>query len=131
MIRIILYNCGLQLLSSLPKKSIQHPSIVSDLKKRKKTSGLVLLDYSLHQEAIPDFLKENIGRPEIVHHCLVNYLYSVIFSVWQNNIALVIHTIENKYFNVLNMWNPPLSFNRFRGLMEHLLTNFIVICYFR
>jgi hypothetical protein len=38
MIRIILYNCGLQLLSSLPKTSLQHPSIVSDMKKRRKTS---------------------------------------------------------------------------------------------
>ncbi|MHA1983805.1 MAG: hypothetical protein ACW967_05590 [Candidatus Hodarchaeales archaeon] len=122
MIRIILYNCGLQLLSSLPKTSLQHPSIVSDMKKRRKTSGLVLLDYSIHQEAIPDAIKENIGRPEIIHHSVVNYLYSNVFAVWKNEIQLIIHTVENKYFTVLNQWNPPLSFNRFRGLMEHLLT---------
>ena len=120
MIRIVLYNCGLQLLSSLPKKSLQHPSVVSDLKKRKKTSGLILLDLSIHQEAMEK--KENIGRPEIVHHCIINYLYSNIFSTWGSKIQLVIQTVENKYFNVLNHWNPPLSFNRFRGLMEHLLS---------
>jgi rRNA pseudouridine-1189 N-methylase Emg1 (Nep1/Mra1 family) len=45
-----------------------------------------------------------------------------VFAVWKNEIQLIIHTVENKYFNVLNLWNPPLSFNRFRGLMEHLLT---------
>ena len=126
MMKIILYNCGLQLLSSLPKQSLQHPSIASDLKKRKKTSGLILLDFSLHQEAIPENLKENIGRPEIVHHSIVNYLYSSIMPLYGKKIEFIIHTIDNKYFTVLNHWNPPLSFNRFRGLMEHLLTKGIL-----
>ena len=47
MLKIIIYDSGLQLLSSLPKKFMLHPAIISDLKKRKKTSGLILLDITM------------------------------------------------------------------------------------
>ena len=121
MIRILLYDCGLQLLSSLDKSILQHPTINADIKRRQKQPSKILLDLSIHQSAFPKNNNQNFGRPEIVHQSLLEFLYSPILPRWGSNIELFVHTIENRYFKAPNGWNPPINYFRFRGLMEQLL----------
>ena len=127
MIRILLYDCGLQLLSSLDNSILQHPAITTDIKRRHRQPSSILLDLSIHQSAFPKEKGQYFGRPEIVHQSILEFLYSPILLRWGSNIEFFIHTVENKYFKVPSTWNPPINYYRFRGLMEQLLNKHSLI----
>ena len=112
------------MLSSLNGELLARPAIISDLKRRKRLADRVLLDLAIHQDAFGSEHseeRENIGRPEIVHHSLLEYLYSPVVSHWKSGLKMIVHTTTNNYFRVPNGWNPPQNYFRFRGLMELLL----------
>ena len=120
-----MFNSGLQLLSSLPEPIKSHTAIIADAKRRKKKSAnYILLDLAIHQSAFSNskFSIENIGRPDIVHHCLLAYLQSPVLQLWGNLIKFYVHTTQNQFFLVPNNWHIPSSYIRFRGLLEHLLS---------
>lgn len=125
MLIFLLYNCGLELLDSLPEKLLKHPVIRSDIKKRKKKPSEILLDLAVHQAAFTSKDQFNKGRPDIAHQCILQFLFSSLIHPSVNQepikVQLVIHTIENKYFEVLPSWRPPVHYLRFRGLIEKLL----------
>lgn len=125
MITFILYNCGLELLDSLPPKLLAQPAIKNDLKRRKKKSSEILLDLAVHQSALNSREQSNRGRLDIIHHCILQYLFSpLIHPSGENKIKqelkMFIHSINNTYFEILPEWRPPSHFIRFRGLMEQL-----------
>ena len=125
MITFLLYNSGLELLNSLPEKLLKQPAIRNDLRKRKKKPSEVLLDLAVHQSAFDSKDILNRGRPDIVHQVILQYLFSPLIHPSGNNkpskLHLLIHSRNNKYFEVPSSWRPPLHFLRFRGLLEKLL----------
>ncbi len=125
MITFLLYNCGIELLDSLSPKIIAHPAIKNDLKRRKKKQSEVLLDLAVHQSALNSKEQINRGRIDIVHHCVLQYLFSPLIHPSGDDeniitIKLIIHSINNTFFDVLPSWRPPSHFIRFRGLLEQL-----------
>jgi len=126
MIIFLLYDCGIELLDSLPGKIQAHPAIKNDLKRRKKKSSEVLLDLAVHQSALNSREQENRGRIDIVHHCLLQFLFSPLVHPSGFNGTtkpkLIIHSVNNTYFEVLTTWRAPSHFLRFRGLLEKLYT---------
>jgi len=121
MIFILLYNSGLELLSSVGKKERRHPSIQNDAKRRKKSVDKIMLDLAIHQPALLSHSKLNRGRPDIVHLCLLQYLFSTSVRQDHKDFSMIVHAVDNKYFEVPHSWKPPAHYLRFRGLMEQLL----------
>ena len=121
MLTILLYNSGLELLNSLTKKELNHPSIKNDIKRRKKDVNKILLDLVIHQPALLSNSKLNRGRPDIVHICLLQYLFSPLVLENKNDLKFIIHSVNDTYFEVPHSWRPPTHFYRFRGLMEQFL----------
>lgn len=127
MITFLLYDCGIELLESLPPKLLTHPTIKNDLKRRKKKASEILLDLAVHQSALQSKEQTNRGRIDIVHHCIMQFLFSSLIHPSGENSEylmpkLIVHSINNTYFEVLPSWRPPSHFLRFRGLLEKLYT---------
>ena len=127
MIYFLLYNAGLELLDVLPEKMLLHSAIKNDLKKRNKKPSNSIIDLAVHQSAFYSNDQDNRGRPDIVHHCLLQFLFSsLVHPKFDNdknfNVQLFIHTISNAYFEVPPTWRVPSHYFRFRGLMEVLLS---------
>lgn len=127
MIVFLLYDCGIELLDSLPSKLLTHPTIKNDLKRRKKKTSEILLDLAVHQSALQSKEQTNRGRIDIVHHCILQFLFSSLVHPSGKNEQypmpkLLVHSINDTYFEVLPSWRPPSHFIRFRGLLEQLYT---------
>ena len=125
MLFFLLYNCGLELLDSLPLKIQKHAAIKNDIKKRKKKQSEILLDLAIHQSAFNSKDQLNRGRPDIVHQCVLQFLFSSLIHPSEehrniNKPRLLIHSINNTYFEVSPLWRPPTHYLRFRGLLEQL-----------
>lgn len=126
MLYFLIYNSGLEPISSLSQKVLNHSTMKNDIKRRKKSPENILLDLAVHQSALYNKKKINRGRPDIIHQCIIQYLFSRInyldnYSSSIKKTKLIIHTIDNNFFEVPHSWRPPTHFLRFRGLMENLL----------
>jgi rRNA small subunit pseudouridine methyltransferase Nep1 len=110
-------------LELVPKELHSHPSVIASSKRRRKKSGEIILDKSLHYKAmITRGLRdvEKRGRPDIVHHLLLNLLESPL-----NKSGLVssiyLHTVTGSIYRVDPSTRIPRNYNRFIGLMEQVL----------
>ena len=88
-------------------------------KRQRKPVGQLLLDRSLHHQAmkrLDDNLKR--GRPDITHFCLLEALGSPLNK--EGMLQVYVHTLENKVITVDASTRLPRNYNRFIGLMEQL-----------
>lgn len=123
MITIIIHHSALELISK-KNVNIEHKSIINDvIRRKKKTFNEILLDISVHQSAINPDIISNSGRPDIIHQTILTFHHNIklLESKLSDKINLIIHTKEDLWFSVYNEWRIPVSYIRFRGLIEKLL----------
>jgi rRNA small subunit pseudouridine methyltransferase Nep1 len=117
-ITIIFFESALEL---IPDTLRNHPLIRKDWRfniKRKKRG--ILLDGAIHRSlinALEDADKR--GRPDIIHHSLMNICYSPLFKT--GRVQVFIHTRNNFCIQVPSNWRVPVNYNRFCGLFSQLL----------
>lgn len=118
MITIIFFESALEL---IPESTRSHPLIRKEWQKnlKKKRRG-ILLDGALHRPIVDSLEnREKRGRPDIIHHSLLNIVYSPLFM--QGKIQVFIHTCNNLCIKIPPQWRVPVNYNRFCGLFSQLL----------
>ncbi len=109
MLHLILADSELLL---VPRRLWNHPAIVRYARRTGKKPGEILMDSSYHHSA------SGIGRPDIVHVCLLNALESILNK--EGMLRVYVHTIEDKVIRVDPSTRIPRNYNRFVGLIEKL-----------
>lgn len=116
MLTLIIHHSGLELISA-NNSDMRHNAVKNDAIRRKKKARDILLDLSVHQAAIKPKLRSTIGRPDLIHQVLLVWHHNMkLLSM--DNVKLIIHTRNNYWFTVPPSWRVPVSYLRFRGLME-------------
>ena len=116
-VKIVLAEASLEL---VPREISRHPSVVRNALRRGKKPYEMLLDISLHYEAmrkLPDRGKR--GRPDIPHITLLNLLSSPLNL--EGRLKLLVHTYNDYCIKINPVTKLPRNYNRFVGLMEQLL----------
>ncbi len=117
-VRILFFDSALEL---IPESLRDHPQIRMEWRKnvKKKNRG-VLLDGGIHRPLIDSLEQaEKRGRPDIIHHSLLNIVYSPLFR--NDKIQVHIHTRNDLYIRIPSNWRVPVNYNRFCGLFAQLL----------
>jgi len=115
-LKLVLAEAALEL---VPRELWGHPSVYKSARKRGKSPGQVLLDRSLHHQAMQRLPKaEKRGRPDIVHFCLLEALDSPLNR--EGMLEVYVHTIGDYVIWVNPQTRLPRNYNRFVGLMEQL-----------
>ncbi len=113
MLRLVFVEASLE---TIPKSIANHPSVLSDAKRRKKRPTEMILDDSKHHLAMKSLEKrEKRGRPDIIHQCLLLALDSPI-----EDLEIFVHTINDIVIWINRETRLPRNYNRFIGLMEDL-----------
>ncbi|WP_455464899.1 hypothetical protein [Candidatus Hodarchaeum mangrovi] len=117
-IDFIFFNAGLEL---IPQNLRRHALIRKEwqFNTSKRDRG-ILLDGAIHSplmDMLPD--SNQRGRPDIIHHMLLNSVYSPLFS--KGIFKVIIHTRENLCIEIPLTWRVPVNYNRFCGLFSQLL----------
>ncbi len=116
MIYILLGHAALEL---IPKKLWNHPQIKAYCKKRKKRPSECLLDYTYHWKAMMELKnREQRGRPDIVHICLLNALDSILNK--ERKLKVFIYTQQGFLIEIKPETRVPRNYDRFKGLIEDL-----------
>lgn len=116
MLILVLADAELEL---VPKEFQNHPSVIRNAKKRRKSPSKILLDSSLHRFAFEDEAEAlRRGRPDIVQFFLTLCLDSIANA--EGNLTTLVHTRNNELIEISPDTRPPKSYNRFVGLMEDL-----------
>ncbi|MCP4760880.1 MAG: hypothetical protein GY870_03800 [archaeon] len=124
MLYLFLVDSALEI---IPKSIKTHQSIGKNIKRY--GDGGRLLDMSLHHSAMRT-LKNHAsrGRPDIVHHFLVDALASPC-NKW-NMLRIFIHTrndeYQNKMLEINPFMRPPKSYHRFKGVFYNLLKENVI-----
>jgi rRNA small subunit pseudouridine methyltransferase Nep1 len=116
MLTIILAESALE---PIPEEIRSHPSVVANAKRRKKRSGLMILDGSLHHSAmksLEDWSRR--GRPDIVHAFLLTSMDSLLNL--EGALKVLVHTRNDQLITFDSCVRLPKNYNRFVGLMEQL-----------
>ncbi len=111
-------------LETIPSTIRGHPSVQASVRRKKKTVDQILLDKSLHHNAMRNLPEQNKrGRPDIVHICLLLATGSPLYRMDQ--LKIIVHTINDQLVvvNPTRQWRPPKNYNRFCGLMEQLFSS--------
>jgi len=117
-VKIVFFESALEL---IPESLRNHPQIRTEWKKnvKKKHRG-ILLDGGIHRPLIDSLEQsERRGRPDIIHHSLLNIVYSPLFRNQQ--IQVYIHTRDDLCLRIPSNWRVPVNYNRFCGLFSQLL----------
>ncbi|MGD9131852.1 MAG: 16S rRNA methyltransferase [Candidatus Bathyarchaeota archaeon] len=106
-------------LETVPEELWSHPAVRRHSKRQRKPPQQLLLDRSLHHQAMKR-LEDNLkrGRPDITHFALLEALGSPL-----NKEALLqtyVHTCSDYVITVKPATRLPRNYNRFIGLMEQL-----------
>jgi rRNA small subunit pseudouridine methyltransferase Nep1 len=116
MLNLVLVEAALE---TAPVSIRNHPSIRKDAARRGKDPGEVLLDRSLHHEAMRKLADaQRRGRPDIVHFCLLEALGSPLNR--EGKLRVWVHTVEGLAIDVAYDARLPRDCNRFKSLMEQL-----------
>jgi rRNA small subunit pseudouridine methyltransferase Nep1 len=118
LITIIFFESALEL---IPESMRKHPLIRKKWQQnlKKKNRG-ILLDGALHRPIVDNLEdKERRGRPDIIHHSLLNIVYSPLFE--EGKIQVFIHTRNDLCIKIPPQWRVPVNYNRFCGLFSQLL----------
>ena len=120
MITIIFFESALEL---IPESMRKHPLIRKKWQQnlKRKNRG-ILLDGAIHRPIVNSLEeKEKRGRPDILHHSLLNVVYSPLFE--QGKVQVFIHTRDDLCIKIPSQWRVPVNYNRFCGLFSQLLLN--------
>ncbi|MHA2297793.1 MAG: hypothetical protein ACXAEU_01800 [Candidatus Hodarchaeales archaeon] len=116
MLTLVLYRCGLQLVKD--KKLLNHPAM-RRIKLEKGLETSALLDLGLVHDAIHDPRLKESGRPDIVHSAIVAVTGAPFWS--ENKVRFIVHTIEDKMWEIDREWRPPVNYFRFYWLIDRFL----------
>lgn len=114
---LLLVEAGLEL---VPRTICNHPSVRKSAARRGKRPSEIILDISLHYQAmksLPDFRKR--GRPDIIHLCLLEALSSPLNL--EGKLRTIVHTVEDRAIYFDPSVRLPRNYSRFIGLFEQLL----------
>lgn len=107
-------------LERVPREIWSHPQVVRSARRYGVPPGEMLLDKSLHYNAmarLPEKWKR--GRPDIVHVSLLNILDTPLAE--EKLLEVYIHVYDGRVFKVDSETRVPKNYERFRGLMAQLL----------
>jgi rRNA small subunit pseudouridine methyltransferase Nep1 len=115
-ISIVIAEAALEL---VPRELWGHPAVYKSARKRRKRPGEILLDRSLHHQAMQKLpAAHRRGRPDIVHIELLEALESPLAR--RGFIRVYVHTISDYVIIIKNSTRLPRNYNRFVGLIEQL-----------
>jgi rRNA small subunit pseudouridine methyltransferase Nep1 len=116
-VKVVLLESALE---RVPRELWKHPQVVKTARRYGVKPGDMLLDKSLHYNAMAALSQKwKRGRPDIVHITLLNILDSPLAS--QGILEIYMHVYDGRVFRVLAETRIPKSYERFRGLMAQLL----------
>ncbi|MFY9301324.1 MAG: ribosome biogenesis protein [Candidatus Nitrosotenuis sp.] len=116
MLSLIIAESSLEL---VPRELQKHNSVTAYCKKMGKNPSEVLLDNSWHFAAMKGIKNEiKRGRPDIVHLCLLEACTIPLYE--EDEIAVYVHTIDDKVISVGSGVRLPKSYHRFAGIIEKL-----------
>ena len=106
-------------LETVPEKLWNHPAVRRHAKRQHKQPEQLLLDRSLHHQAMKS-LDDNLkrGRPDITHFALLEALGSPLNK--QGLLQVYVHTRNNQVITVNPATRLPRNYSRFTGLIEQL-----------
>jgi rRNA small subunit pseudouridine methyltransferase Nep1 len=106
-------------LETVPREIWGHPAVYKSARKRGKPPSQILLDRSLHHQAMKNLPKaEKRGRPDIVHISLLEALGSPLNR--EGMLETYVHTIGDYVIIINPETRLPRNYNRFVGLIEQL-----------
>ena len=109
-------------LETIPPAIWEHPAVQATARRKNRPPQEILLDNALHHSAMRTLPEhERRGRPDIVHVCLLLATASPLYRA--NLLNIIVHT-RNDQLLIVNpnlQWRPPKNYNRFCGLLEHVL----------
>jgi rRNA small subunit pseudouridine methyltransferase Nep1 len=108
-------------LETVPKELWSHPAVRRHSKRQRKPPAQLLLDRSLHHQAMRR-LEDNLkrGRPDITHFALLEALGSPLNK--EGLLQTYVHTNKDYIITVNPTARLPRNYNRFIGLMEQLFS---------
>ncbi|MET1128136.1 MAG: 16S rRNA methyltransferase [Thermoproteota archaeon] len=113
---LVLAESALEL---VPRELWGHPSVYKYARRRGKPPGQILLDRSIHHQAMLRLPRsEKRGRPDIVHVSLLAALDSPLNR--EGMLKVYVHTINDYVIWINPKTRIPRNYNRFVGLMEQL-----------
>jgi rRNA small subunit pseudouridine methyltransferase Nep1 len=115
---MVFFESALEL---IPKSLRNHPLIRKKWHNnlKKKNRG-ILLDGAVHRPLLNSLEEaEKRGRPDIIHHSLMNIVYSPLFR--EKKVQVFIHTRNDVCIQISYHWRAPVNYNRFCGLFSQLL----------
>ncbi len=116
-LRLLLLESPLEL---VPRELWSHPQVVKTARRYDLEPGDLILDKSLHYNAMAVLPKKwKRGRPDIVHVTLLNILDSPL--AMDGKLEVYIHVFDGRVFRVEPHTRIPKHFERFKGLMAQLL----------
>jgi rRNA small subunit pseudouridine methyltransferase Nep1 len=118
-LRIILLESGVE---TVPPELWGHPQVVRTARRYGVEPSLLLLDKSLHYNAMARLSRKwKRGRPDIVHTVLLVLLESRAGR--RGLVQVYMHTIDGSVYEFDPRVRIPKNYERFRGLMAHLVRN--------
>lgn len=108
-------------LEVVPEALGRHPAVVADARRRGVEPQSILLDRSLHHAAmlrLDDGFRR--GRPDLVHLTLLTMTSTPLNQ--DGKLRVYVHTLDDNVLEFAPGARPPKSYDRFRNLMEKLLT---------
>ncbi|MHA2226371.1 MAG: hypothetical protein ACXAC8_14270 [Candidatus Hodarchaeales archaeon] len=116
-INIIFFECALEL---IPEQLRTHRLIRNKWRMSEKKNRGILLDGAIHRSLMSLLdSPEKRGRPDILHHSLINLVYSPLFI--EEKIKIFLHTRNDLCIQIPSKWRIPVNYNRFCGLFSQLL----------
>lgn len=118
MLNVIIAEAALEL---VPASIASHPSVRNDSKRRGSKPSEILLDRSIHHHAMLK-LRENEkrGRPDLVHLTLLSITSTPLYL--EGEVRVFIHTRDDLVLELKERTRPPKSYDRFRDLVQKLLS---------
>ncbi len=116
-LRIVILESGLEL---VPEQIRRHPQVVRTAKRYGLKPGEMILDKSLHYNAMFELpQKWKRGRPDILHVSLLNILDSPLAE--EGLVEVYFQSFDGRIFQVDHTTRLPKNYERFKGLMAQLL----------
>lgn len=107
-------------LERVPREIWSHPQVVRSARRYGVRPGDMLLDKSLHYNAMASLAEKwRRGRPDIVHTSLLVLLDTPLAA--RGLLEVYVHVYDGRVFKVEADTRIPKNYERFRGLMSQLL----------
>ncbi|MEB3816452.1 MAG: 16S rRNA methyltransferase [Desulfurococcales archaeon] len=116
-LRVILLESGVE---TVPRELWDHPQVRKTSERYGVEPGMLLLDKSLHYNAMASLPRKwKRGRPDIVHLTLLVLLESRAGR--RGLVEVYMHTVNGEVYAFSPWERIPKNYERFKGLMAHLL----------